>query len=107
MADIPVKPDEAGEEVTLDKLTQSFAPLMGEHVPEAPSAQTDELQEATQNDADAAILRFPGVADTEEAAYEITPRRLLEAMLFVGSPEGQLLSAERAAGVMRGVTPDE
>ncbi len=109
MADTPVKPDEAGEELTLDKLTRSFARLMGGDVPESPPADAEVVRQGEEHEAAgrAAILQFPGVGEPEPEAYEITPRRFLEAMLFVGSPDGQLLSAERAASVMRGVEPDE
>jgi segregation and condensation protein B len=109
MAESLEEPDEAGEELTLDKLTQSFARLMGGEVAEAPDAEPAGLRQPEKDEGagEAAILQFPGVEGLEPEAYEITPRRLLEAMLFVGSPDSQPLSAERAASVMRGVAPEE
>jgi segregation and condensation protein B len=38
---------------------------------------------------------------------EITPRSILEAMLFVGSPQGEGLTSAQVAGLMRGVRPAE
>ena len=39
--------------------------------------------------------------------FAITPRSILEAMLFVGHPTGESLTSERIAGLMRGVRPAE
>lgn len=40
-------------------------------------------------------------------ACEITPRSILEAMLFVGNPQNAPLSSQQVAGLMRGVRPAE
>ena len=58
---------------------------------------------------EAATLVFPQPDEQAplEEPYEVTPRRLLEAMLFVGSPDSQPLSADRAASLMRGVEAEE
>jgi segregation and condensation protein B len=45
-------------------------------------------------------------ADADDAC-EVTPRSILEAMLFVGSPGNEPLSAKQVAGLMRGVRPAE
>lgn len=45
-------------------------------------------------------------ADADDAC-EITPRSILEAMLFVGSPQNEPLSGKQVAGLMRGVRPEE
>lgn len=87
-----------GMDVSLEALSQSFARLFGGELSEQPS------EPAAEDDSLAVVsLPIPAVAD--EARYEITPRNLLEAMLFVGSPENQSLSADQAAAVMRGVEP--
>ena len=44
---------------------------------------------------------------TPTTACEVTPRTILEAMLFVGSPQNEPLSARQVAGLMRGVRPAE
>jgi segregation and condensation protein B len=46
----------------------------------------------------------PGIGDD---ACEITPRSIFEAMLFVGHPRNEPLSARQVAGLMRGVRPEE
>lgn len=60
--------------------------------------------EGSQPDASAAL-------DDEAAApdqhCEITPRTILEAMLFVGSPQGEGTTSAQVAGLMRGVRPAE
>jgi segregation and condensation protein B len=48
-----------------------------------------------------------GDAPEAAAAVVVSPRSILEAMLFVGSPDNAPLSAERAASVMRGVEAAE
>ena len=42
-----------------------------------------------------------------DAGCEINPRSILEAMLFVGTPGNQPLTAQQIAGLMRGVRPSE
>jgi segregation and condensation protein B len=44
---------------------------------------------------------------TGDEACEITPRSIFEAMLFVGHPRNEPLSARHVAGLMRGVRPEE
>ena len=50
-----------------------------------------------------------GGATDDEAVGDrsVTPRNLLEAMLFVGSPTGEPLSRDRVASLIRGVPPSE
>jgi segregation and condensation protein B len=45
-------------------------------------------------------------ADADDAC-EVTPRSILEAMLFVGSPGNEPLSSKQVAALMRGVRPAE
>ena len=40
-------------------------------------------------------------------AYEVTPHRILEAMLFVGSSDSQPIESKKVASLMRGVRADE
>lgn len=106
MTEVPLEPPDGMEELTLDQLSRSFARLFGGELPaEAiaePAVDTAETEELAASPA----LPRPALAATEEP-YEVTPARLLEAMLFVGSPDSQPLAAERAASVMRGVAADE
>jgi segregation and condensation protein B len=43
----------------------------------------------------------------DDDACEITPRTILEAMLFVGSPHNKPLASKQVAALMRGVRPAE
>jgi len=45
--------------------------------------------------------------DERDADYQVTPRGIVEAILFVGSPTGEPLTSEQIAGLMRGVKPAE
>jgi segregation and condensation protein B len=49
----------------------------------------------------------PNHADEADDACEVTPRSILEAMLFVGSPQNEPLSSKQVASLMRGVRPAE
>jgi segregation and condensation protein B len=51
---------------------------------------------------------FRRVVDgNDDEGCEITPRSILEAILFVGHPQSEPLSSQQIAGLMRGVTADE
>ena len=51
----------------------------------------------------------PAVADDDPAAtaYHVTPRAIVEAILFVGHPENEPISARQIADLMRGVGESE
>jgi segregation and condensation protein B len=128
----PETPREDG--ISLEELTAAFAQAMGA-APKPRRAvgdrdeQTEELEPADQpaqadpaeqadppqaaamvgdataqpSDAELAMLATPA----DEDCCPISPRSILEAMLFVGDPGGQPLSSVRAAELMRDVTPAE
>ena len=48
-----------------------------------------------------------GFAADGDASCRVSPTSILEAMLFVGLPGGEPLTARRVAGLMRGVLPQE
>lgn len=99
-------PDSEG--LSLDKLNRAFAAMLDSgddpyNVPE--EASDDPVRTAIvaeQREKLAAGRRSP-----VDAACEINPRSILEAMLFVGTPENRPLSAQQIAGLMRGVRPTE
>jgi segregation and condensation protein B len=123
---MPATPDPPFESrpqgISLDELAQAFAQVMGgeprrpNEPPagerEAPATETDSAGEtvaATQDDAcempsstATAIESAPG-----DDACPISPRTILEAMLFVGNRDNRPLVPERVADLMRDVTPDE
>lgn len=99
-------PDDGG--LSLEDLSQAFAALL---------RQGDDPYEDVVADEEVDELQVPAVADErtdEEDAVPpaedtsvVTPKSILEAMLFVGHPENRALSAERTAASMRGVRADE
>ncbi len=89
--------DETGEQaaeqegraaISLDQLTNAFAEMLG--------TGEDEQPPETEHD-----------ADHEDDACEVTPRSILEAMLFVGHPNNEPLSADQVAALLRGVKREE
>jgi segregation and condensation protein B len=88
--------------LSLDELNQAFAQLLGSGLDPydgAAPADAPELAEVGQPEE-------PPAADVD-AACEISPRSILEAMLFVGHPGNEPLAAAQVAGLMRGVRPPE
>ncbi|MCC9607463.1 SMC-Scp complex subunit ScpB [Blastopirellula sp. JC732] len=99
--------DDLDEGLSLEKLSAAFAAAMGGDEPyesgeEEEPAETEEEDESSEE----AVAR---VLATEEEPddCELSPRTILEAMLFVGSPDNSPLSAEKGAARMRGVAVDE
>ncbi|MGD9719830.1 MAG: SMC-Scp complex subunit ScpB [Pirellulales bacterium] len=88
-------PEQAG--LSLNQLSEALSGMLrtGDDPYTAPaeSAGEDAAAEDAARDAD--------------AACEITPRTILEAMLFVGHPANEPLSSKQVAGLMRGVRPAE
>lgn len=52
-------------------------------------------------------LRLHVPDGTEDESVAISPRSILEAILFVGTPDNRPLTADEIAALMRGVRPDE
>lgn len=105
MNEAPLEPPDGMEELTLDQLSRSFARLFGGELP--PDAIDEPVADTAETEATAGTT-MPRPAETAaEEPYEVTPVRLLEAMLFVGSPDSLPLAADRAASVMRGVQADD
>src|SRR3972149_127412 len=105
------------EGISLEELAQAFAQVMGA----APHLHTDTEQAAqapTEPDQPADIAQVPIASQAETAkessptpvqedACPISPRSILEAMLFVGNRDNMPLSANKAAELMRDVAPEE
>lgn len=95
----------ADEGLSFDKLKGAFAAMLGAgddpySVPA--DAEDDPLRAAIVVEEEAS-----DDARRAEAGCEVTPRSILEAMLFVGLPDGQPLAARQVATLMRGVRPAE
>ena len=103
-------PDEPG--LSLDELSQAYASLLdqGEDpYTEAPDpepalgAAEPDLDEGEPEDPDQDQLPEPD----HDAVCPITPRSILEAMLFVGHPNNEPLTSDKVASYMRGVRAQE
>ena len=104
LADFQQKPVEEG--LSLDQLNAAFAEMLG--TGDDPYAPAEEAiaEPGAEIAAEVAALSPPG-EKPEDDPCEITPRSILEALLFVGGSGGQPLTSEQVAGLMRGVRPAE
>ena len=86
--------------VSLDELAAAFAGVMdkGSDPYEQPPATT-----AVASEEPLAIEEEPASAND----CSITPKTILEAMLFVGHPNNEPLTSRQVAALMRGVRPQE
>ena len=98
------EPDDQG--ISLDELSQAYAALLGKGA-DPYSDAAPENQPARRSEIAASGLVARESSRDDDAAFEITPRSILEAILFVGHPTGEPLTSERIAGLMRGVRPAE
>src|SRR5262245_52590394 len=89
-----IDPDDQG--LSLDELSRAYAAILNKGAdpypqPVEPARATDQAAEPTDV-----------IAGADNVACEITPKSILEAMLFVGHPTGEPLLSERIAALMRG-----
>ena len=91
---------EPTEGLSIEDLGRAYAELMD---------QGDDPYE--QRQADHELAELQDLVDSERAhdeeTLEVTPRSILEAMLFVGHADNQPLTSRVIASFMRGVTPEE
>jgi segregation and condensation protein B len=94
--------------LSLDELSQTFAQLIGRG--DDPYA-AQSARERRPGDPIDATEPIPTESAPEPVpgsdCCQVTPRSILEAMLFVGHPENVALSAAQVASMMRGVTAGE
>jgi len=104
--DLSAAIDEADQGLSLDRLSATYAEALGK--PAAPFAEKKEPPQSQdpEETTSEAISRL-ATEDQPEDACELSPLTILESMLFVGTTGGDQISVEKAASVMRGVTPDE
>ncbi len=86
--------DESEEGLSLEELSQTYADMLGTT---SGADQATELGVFTPEDEDSG----------DEQLCPVTPESILEAVLFVGRPDQEPLSAEELAGLMRGVSVEE
>lgn len=103
-AESDAKVDEVARDapLSLSRLRDAFAAMLSPQ--EAGSEERGARSEAQEENSVAASLQ-PSVPTLNSC--EINPRSVVEAMLFVGSPDNQSLSARELAVAMRGVSPGE
>jgi segregation and condensation protein B len=132
LADLAPDSDDAG--ISLEELGQTYAALLAkgsdpyggteEHAPsefaaalanEAPSkADSSDAADVETADDGLGVAKMPSqtplrrvVDGDDDRGCEITPRTIVESILFVGHPQSEPLSSQQIAGLMRGVTADE
>jgi segregation and condensation protein B len=91
--------------ISLDELAEAFAQVMGTEPRSAAEAAPAEADAPPSVEAaEPATEAQPPMVDDP---CPISPRSILEAMLFVGNRENRPLTPARAAELMRDVEPDE
>jgi segregation and condensation protein B len=95
--------EEPEEELTLEGLSQAYSQLLGE---EDPSDAADEA-EGEESDEEQADGAAPVSEEAAPEEVELSPRSILEGMLFVGSDDNEPFSGRQIAARLRGVSPDE
>jgi segregation and condensation protein B len=97
--DAPHCPTE-DHDLSVDELSAAFARMMGRGRDDArtPGADAGDASPAAHD------AREEGASDD---CCEVTPRSILEAMLFVGDPNNEPITSKQVASLMRGVQPRE
>jgi len=98
------EPDDQG--LSLAELSQAYAAILNKGADPYPEAAAPG-SEAALAEPLASVEPPAALPAGDDADCEITPRTILEAMLFVGHPTGEPLLSERIAALMRGVRPAE
>jgi segregation and condensation protein B len=97
--------------LSLEDLSSAYAALLGQgHDPYEPIAPAAPGENETSAAEDQALLdRYSEQAEDNEAteACPVSPRTLVEAMLFVGHPNNEPMSPAALASLMRGVRAEE
>jgi segregation and condensation protein B len=103
----PMPVDDAG--LSLEDLGQAYAAALNRgSVPY--EDEPPPTPETAQNQADAdapTLIDEPLPPPASDADCDLSPQSILEAMLFVGHPLGEPLSAKQVSSLMRGVLPEE
>jgi segregation and condensation protein B len=93
------------EGLSLDSISQAFAAMLA--TGDDPYSTPSDVEEDALFDQAQAAMSVGRPADEDNTAddstCEVSPRSILEAMLFVGTPDNQPLSSEHVASLMRGV----
>jgi len=90
--------------LSIDKLAQAFAAMMGNGDPYADSAAADDMVKV---DASPLLDDDSFAPESDDIACRVGPESILEAILFVGLPGGEAITSRKVAGLMRGVRSQE
>jgi segregation and condensation protein B len=96
-------PEDAG--LSLNQLSAAFAEMLASGDDPYTAEQTADQDEAAQSKSGAAAAGDELLAASDSC--EVTPRSILESMLFVGGAANEPLTAQQVAKLMRGVRPAE
>jgi segregation and condensation protein B len=92
--------------LSIDKLAQAFAAMMGTGDPYTqPSASAEVVSVDASPVLDDGDDSFASSSD--DASFRVCPESILEAILFVGLPDGEAITSRKVASLMRGVRPQE
>jgi segregation and condensation protein B len=95
------KPPTEPNPLSLSRLRAAFAQMLGASPPEAKRADTGTKQNKNKQ------VTSPQPSVPAPDPCEISPRTVVEAMLFVGRPDGDAFTSREMAAAMRGVSPAE
>lgn len=84
-----------------DRLTNAFAEMLGDQ----PAGATDSDPADTDESAD--VLPLGETAEDMQPSGNVTPEGVVEAMLFVGSPENEPLLPAQITAVVSGLTDED
>ena len=105
---------EQPQELSLEQLSQAYAQVLKEQGAEADvDASVDEepLEEDAPESVESAPRRVQKTLEQldneDNESCPISPKSIVESILFVGAPEGSNLTARKIAAVMRDVSPKE
>ena len=105
--------DQAGQELSLDQLSQAYAQVMREQGQLEEKTGDVDLTENLPEDSSKSEakarnkLTLSQVDELDNAGCAISPQSIVEAMLFVGAPAGTKLTGRKIASVIRDVSPKE
>ena len=105
-AELETQVDDSG--LSLEDLGQAYAALLNRGgVPyEEPAEQSEQPASEVADEIEAALESEP-LPLVSDLACELSPKSILEAMLFVGHPLNEPLTAKQVSSLMRGVLPEE
>lgn len=91
--------------LSIDKLAQAFAAMMGTG---DPYSQASTSADVVKVDASPVLDDDDGFSSgADDTSCRVSPESILEAVLFVGLPGGEAVTSRKVASLMRGVRPQE